>query len=142
MGNHQRNSSWSSPLMLRLSAVLLMGSALAQTIYPEKLIRCILPLAPGGGASNCRHTPAKKLTARQLESQGLEASPTTSEAFAKYLSEDQGRWKNVARALRRNRNECPGFVVLSMDSRANPSRASHSPVSRSRCHRRNARAVG
>lgn len=34
-------------------------------------------------------------TARELASRGAEASPTTPEAFAKYLREDQERWKKV-----------------------------------------------
>ena len=34
-------------------------------------------------------------TVRDLASRGAEASPTTPEAFAKYLREDQARWRKV-----------------------------------------------
>lgn len=36
-------------------------------------------------------------TVRELASRGAEASPTTPEAFAKYLREDQERWKKVVK---------------------------------------------
>ena len=36
-------------------------------------------------------------TVRELASRGAEASPTTPEAFAKYLREDQERWRKVVK---------------------------------------------
>lgn len=36
-------------------------------------------------------------TVRELASRGAEASPTTPEAFAKYLREDQDRWRKVVK---------------------------------------------
>ena len=46
----KQNSSRLSALMFGLLALLIMGSATAQTTYPAKPIRWISPFAPGGGA--------------------------------------------------------------------------------------------
>jgi tripartite-type tricarboxylate transporter receptor subunit TctC len=58
----QRSGSWLPELVVGLLAPLVMGNAAAQTSYPEKPIRWVLPLAPGGGAEIVGTTVAKKLT--------------------------------------------------------------------------------
>ena len=58
----RRNGTWLPKLVCGLLALPAMGSAAAQTNYPEKPIRWVIPLAPGGGAEIVGTTVAKKLT--------------------------------------------------------------------------------
>ena len=51
-----------SGLLLGLSALLSLGSPAAQAAYPEKPIRWVIPLAPGGGAELVGNIVTKKLT--------------------------------------------------------------------------------
>ena len=51
-----------SGLMLGLLALLSVGSPAAQAAYPEKPIRWVIPLAPGGGAELVGNIVTKKLT--------------------------------------------------------------------------------
>ena len=62
MGSLQSYSSRSSTFTFGLLALLSAGIADAQTNYPEKPIRWVLPLAPGGGAEIVGTTVASKLT--------------------------------------------------------------------------------
>ena len=65
------------------------GSGLANCITEDARVPC-------GRRNNmqlCKPDPS----AHELASRGAEASPTTPEAFAKYLREDQERWKKVVK---------------------------------------------
>jgi tripartite-type tricarboxylate transporter receptor subunit TctC len=62
MGSPQSRSSQFSALTFGLLALLSAGVADAQKSYPEKPIRWVLPLAPGGGAELVGTTVANQLT--------------------------------------------------------------------------------
>jgi tripartite-type tricarboxylate transporter receptor subunit TctC len=53
--------NWSG-LTFGVLTLLIMGNSAAQTTYPEKPIRWVLPIAPGGGAEIVGTTVATKLT--------------------------------------------------------------------------------
>ena len=61
MDGLQRNSSWLFGLLFGLLALLIVGSPAAQTTYPEKPIRLVVPVPPGSQPDTVARLLGQKL---------------------------------------------------------------------------------
>jgi len=85
-----------------LAAALLSPAAsfAASATYPDRPIRFIVPLAPGGAVDLAARAIAQELSASRFAAQGAEAVGSTSAEFAAHIRREIDKWGKVVRAAK------------------------------------------
>lgn len=85
--------------MFGLLAPLTVGSPAAQTNYPEKPIRWVIPLAPGDGAELVGTTVANKLTEALKQPVVVECTRAQGDDRAGLHNCQQAQWIDTDQSL-------------------------------------------